>query len=216
MPVSDQPALPAELTLSALQDYVRRMVAARGFTTDRNEIFIMLVEEVGELATEYKHRAFYPERFDRENLAHELADILLYLVDLANGFGVELWPLWREHERENDRRFAERRGHTEPLTVPSEAEPTVNALVAHCEAKRRERAFADSAETLLILLCEEVGEIAHEVRKHWKGQAEAGRIGREMLDALHYLFRLAHVFEVELERAVTDKERRNAERTWRY
>ncbi len=60
--MSTSPVLPERLTLPALQGYVREMVAARDFTTDRNEIFILLVEELGELAAELKNSEFYPDR----------------------------------------------------------------------------------------------------------------------------------------------------------
>lgn len=47
------------MTLKALQAYVARAVAARGFTTDLNEVFILTVEELGELAAELiEHRKF--------------------------------------------------------------------------------------------------------------------------------------------------------------
>ncbi|HEX7925963.1 MAG TPA: RS21-C6 protein, partial [bacterium] len=86
--------VPSPLTLPALQAYVRAIVAERNFTRDPNEIFILLVEEVGELATEFKHRTYYPERFDPGNCAHEIADILLYLLDVANAFELDLMTVW--------------------------------------------------------------------------------------------------------------------------
>lgn len=209
------PALPETLTLGALQDYVAAIVQARGFTTDRNEVFILLVEEVGELATELKHRAYYPERFDAEALSFELADVLLYLLDLANGFGLRLEALWPAHEAANDERFAPRRGGRPP---EARMEPgfALNRLVRHVEAKRLERGFEDTPERLIMLLAEEVGEIATEVRKGWKGRADARRAGYEIIDALTYLLRLAWSFQVDLEQAVREKERRNAQRTWDY
>lgn len=209
-----EPIPPQPMTLAALQAYVAEVVEARNFTRDLNEIFILLVEEVGELATEFKHAIYYPERFDRRNLGFELVDILLYLLDLANGFRVPLAEQWPLHERANDRRFAERRGDVPPARVPPAA--PLNGLVAHVEAKRAERGFEDTAERLMILLTEEVGEIATEVRKHWKRRGDPERIGAEIIDCLHYLFRLAWVFEVDLEVAVTEKERENAARVWHY
>jgi NTP pyrophosphatase (non-canonical NTP hydrolase) len=203
------------MTLPALQAYVRDVVVARGYTRDLNEIFILTVEEVGELAAEFKKRAFYPERFDPANLAFELADVLLYLLDLANSFELDLVTLWAGHERENDLRFADRRGGK---PAPTEIQPgfSLGQLAEHLELKREERGFVDTPERLMILLTEEIGEIATEIRKHWKGLLDPRRVGYEIIDALTYLLRMGRAFGVDLEAAVAEKERRNAERNWIY
>ena len=209
------PTLPHRLTLPALQEYVRGVVASRGFITDPNKVFILLVEELGELATEFKHRAYYPDRFDQKNLSHELIDILLYLVDLANGFSVELAALWPGHETKNDTRFSAR-----PVTggkqAKFQAEFSLNELSGHVEQKRAERGFEDREEMLVILLSEEVGEIAKELRKHWKGLASSREIGMEIIDALTYVLRLGNCFAVDFEQALTEKEQVNASRNWTY
>jgi NTP pyrophosphatase (non-canonical NTP hydrolase) len=207
------PALPAGMTLPALQAYVRAVVEARNFTGDLNKVFILLVEEVGELATEFKHRTYYPDRYDPANLSYEIIDILLYLLDLANGFGVELMELWPEHERANDLRFADRR-QGRSVGAKVRAELTLNELAHHAERKRLERAFEDTEEMLVLLLCEEVGELAHEVRKTWKGRGEARKAGCEIIDALHYLFRIGGRLGMDFEAALAEKERENAARTW--
>jgi len=209
------PELPRPPTLAALQAYVRAVVEARNFTRDLNEVFILLVEEVGELATEFKHRTFYPDRYDPTNLSHEIIDILLYLLDVANGFGVELTALWPGHEAANDARFAERRA---PSAVPALVRPdfSLNALALHAEVKRRERAFEDTDEMLALLLCEEVGELAREVRKTWKGRHDPEKAGYEVIDALHYLFRLGNRLGMDFETALAEKERANAARSWAY
>ena len=203
------------MTLPALQAYVREIVAARGYTRDLNEIFILTVEEVGELAAEFKKQVFYPERFDPANLAFELADVLLYLLDLANSFDLDLVTQWAGHERENDLRFAERRSG-KPSVAAIEPGFSLAELAEHLELKREERGFEDTPERLMILLTEEIGEIATEIRKHWKGLSDPRRVGGEIIDALTYLLRMARGFGVDLERAVAEKERRNAERNWTY
>ena len=209
------PPLPGPLTLPALQAYVAAMVEARGFTRDRNEIFILLVEELGELAREFKHRRYYPERFSPRNCAHEVADVLLYLVDLANAFGADLMAAWARHESANDERFAPRRGG-EPARVFLRAGMTLNELVRHVEAKRVERRFEDHDEMLLVLLTEEVGEIANEIRKHWKGKGDSARVTAELIDAITYTLRLAHRLGVDVETAIREKEEENAQREWTY
>jgi NTP pyrophosphatase (non-canonical NTP hydrolase) len=203
------------MTLPALQAYVREVVTLRGYTCDLNEIFILTVEEVGELAAEFKKRTFYPEQFDPANLSFELADVLLYLLDLANGFGLDLMFHWPDHERENDLRFAGRRGGN-PAGASIRPDFTLRELGEHLELKRRERGFEDTPERLMILLTEEVGEIATEIRKHWKGLAEPRRLAYEIIDALTYLVRMARGFGADLEQAVIEKERLNSKRSWTY
>jgi NTP pyrophosphatase (non-canonical NTP hydrolase) len=192
------------LTLPALQAYVARVVEKRNFTRDPDRIFILLAEEVGELATEFKHWIYDPPKFDPENL-----------VDLANVFSLALMERWPGHEARNDARYAARRQGRHPRAHVA-PEMTLAGLVAHVEAKRRERAFEDTPERLLILLTEQVGEIATELRKGWKGQGDSGALGEDLIDALIYLFRLAGSCRIDLEEAVRAKERANAGRTWQY
>ena len=211
--MSAHPPLPPRLTLGALQAHVARVVEARDFTRDMNEVFILLTEEVGELATEFKHRRYYPEKFRVEALALELADVLMYLLDLGNGFGVDLAREWPAHEAANDQRFADRRAGA-PVRHHVDPEFTLGQLVTHVEAKRQERRFEDTPESLMILLTEEVGEIATELRRRWKRKHDPLRAAHELIDALTYLFRLAFVFEIDLENALVEKERENAKRIW--
>ena len=212
---SNPTPIPNPMTLPALQEYVRQIVVERDFTTDRNEVFILLVEELGELATEFKNREYYPDRFSPTNLAYEVVDILLYLLDLANSFSLDLMTLWPEHEASNDERFASRR-QGQPAGTPVQPGLTLNALAAHAEARGQERSFLDSEQTLLVLLTEEVGEIATEIRKGWKGKADVSHAGKEILDALHYLFRLGTRVGMDFEQSLVEKEKQNALREWQY
>jgi len=214
-PSANPTPVPDPMTLPALQGYVREMVAERGFTTERNEVFILMAEEVGELATEFKNRQYYPERYSPQNLAHEIIDVLLYLLDLANGFEQHLMELWPGHEAANDQRFADRRKGAPPGT-PVHPDMTLNQLAAHAEARGLERNFHDSDETLLMLLTEEVGEIATEIRKGWRNKGDPLHAGHEIIDALNYLFRLGVRAKMDFEQALRDKEQQNAQRSWSY
>ncbi|MEE8395306.1 MAG: hypothetical protein V3S29_04570 [bacterium] len=219
------PELPRPVTLAALQRYVRRMVSAREFTTDRDRVFILLVEEIGELARELSDRRRDPGRAVRQNLAHEIADVLLYLIDVANGFGIELAGLWDERRPEppapappspgapsqpisSSRPPAQAAGHTAAL----------NQLVrgAHREGAQSGLAAERAVEQQALGLVEQVGEIATELRKSWQGLAEPRTAGRPIVAALNHLLRLAALLGVEPERAVRDKERQNADRSWDY
>ncbi len=126
-----------------------------------------------------------------------------------------LAALWPAHEAANDARFAaRRRDDTPPATLAPAC--TLRALTHHVEAKRRERGFEDTPERLLLLLTEEVGEIATELRKSWKRRQDATALGHELIDAVTYVLRLAWTFRVDLEQAVREKEARNATRVWAY
>jgi len=186
MPPRLLPPLPAPLTLPALQPYVRVIVAQRNFTTDPNKVFILLVEEVGELTGEV---AGAPARSAESStaLAHEVVDVLLYLVDLANGLEVELGRAWE--------------------AVPGPHAP-LNALAAA-------RRGADPAAALAALW-EATGRLATLLRKRWKGLAAPEEAARTLAAAIDALLGIAGPAGIDLERAMVEKERLNATRTWTY
>lgn len=233
-----QGTLPQPMTLPALQAYVAEVVRERGFTTERNEVMILLMEEVGELARELTRAPAREAGAETQaaqagevppkglhkcesraqesgNLAFELADIVLYLLDLANSFRADLGALWPTHEARTDQRFAHRR-HGEPTTAHFRAKMSLGQVQSHVETKRRERRFEEGPERLALLLTEEVGEIATEVRKGWKNMADPERAGMEVIDALCYTLRLAWCEGVDIEAAITQKEQQNAGRVWQY
>lgn len=96
---------PVEAGLPELQDYIRRMARARGFDQERPEqILILLVEEVGELAKAMRFRLqLATSESDRasKNIPLELADCLIYILHLANSTDVQLLSALREKERIN-------------------------------------------------------------------------------------------------------------------
>lgn len=223
------PELPQPVTLAALQHYVRRMVSAREFTTDRDRVFILLVEEIGELARELSDRRRDPGRAVRQNLAHEIADVLLYLIDVANGFGIELAELWDERRPEPpatappspgapSQPISSSRPTSEPPAQAAGHTAALNQLVrgAQREGAQIGPAAERAVERQALGLVEQVGEIATELRKSWQGLAEPRTAGRPIVAALNHLLRLAALLGVEPERAVRDKERQNAARSWDY
>ena len=78
-------------TLPELQALVHEVRQARGFTMEPLQIFALLNEEVGEVATELK-RTWSPnyDGFSQDALADELADVLVCLLALANQFDIDL------------------------------------------------------------------------------------------------------------------------------
>jgi NTP pyrophosphatase (non-canonical NTP hydrolase) len=100
--------LPERPTLSDLQRYVAEVCRERGWTKDSPpEKFQLFVEEVGELAKAMRKRAgLYVERAKPGDMSldEEFADVLSYLLDLANCFQVDLEQAFRAKEAINQSR----------------------------------------------------------------------------------------------------------------
>jgi NTP pyrophosphatase (non-canonical NTP hydrolase) len=77
--------------LQELQTLVHEVRQARGFTMEPLQIFALLNEEIGEVATELK-RTWSPnyDGFTKDALADEMADVLVCLLALANQFDIDL------------------------------------------------------------------------------------------------------------------------------
>jgi len=100
--------LPENPTLNDLQRYVAAVCQERDWTKDTPpEKFMLFVEEVGELAKAMRKAAgLYDEQArPREiSLEEEFADVLSYLLDLANCFQVDLEAAFRAKEQVNQTR----------------------------------------------------------------------------------------------------------------
>jgi len=102
-------ALGPESSLRALQGYVRKVLAARGFAHEsaQDKVLLML-EEFGELAKALrKHVGLKIDKDKAEcyaELKYELADVLMYLLDLANTCDIDLSDAFKEKEQLNARR----------------------------------------------------------------------------------------------------------------
>ena len=101
--------LQAEPTLRVLQDYLVSVCQERGWTKDSpSEKFVLFVEEVGELAKAIRKRAgLYNESAKSRTfvLEEEFADVLSYLLDLANCYGFDLESAFRAKEKINETRI---------------------------------------------------------------------------------------------------------------
>ena len=97
--------LPTHPTLPELQRYLDETCKERGWTKDSYaEKFLLFTEEVGELAKAIrKTQGLYQEkaRPKQLELEEEFADVLSYLLDLANCFQVDLETAFREKEQVN-------------------------------------------------------------------------------------------------------------------
>ena len=100
--------LPDSPTLRDLQQYVAAVCQERGWTKDSPaEKFLLFVEEVGELAKAMRKAAGLYEEASRQRdmpLEEEFADVLSYLLDLANAFQVDLEAAFRAKEQVNQAR----------------------------------------------------------------------------------------------------------------
>ena len=111
-------SFPNTPTLPLLQKYVQEKCIERGFTKANNlETYLLLTEEVGELAKAIRKKInLFTEKAKehpsdqakeqkiQDNLAEEMADVLSYLLDLANRFDVDLAESFKRKEAENDQR----------------------------------------------------------------------------------------------------------------
>ncbi len=77
--------------LRELQNLVSKIRHERGFTMDPLRIFVLLDEEVGEIARELK-RTWSPnyDPFSKQDLEDEIADVLVCLLALANQFEIDV------------------------------------------------------------------------------------------------------------------------------
>lgn len=103
--------LPEHPTLPELQQYLDEICKERGWTKDTYaEKFLLFTEEVGELAKAIrKTQGLYQEKAKQHiqkpmELEEEFADVLSYLLDLANYFQVDLEKAFREKEQLNSAR----------------------------------------------------------------------------------------------------------------
>lgn len=106
-----RPQTPDILTISALQKHTQEI--CRYFEWDSigdDKTFLLFIEEVGELANairkmtrlaEDKAKASETEQERRDLLAEEMADVLSYLADLANRYGVDLEKAYRDKTDHN-------------------------------------------------------------------------------------------------------------------
>lgn len=94
--------------LKDYQHYVREMILERGFKDESiQDLLMLLLEECGELAKacrKYTQIKSDVKREQQENLEHELADILMYVLAISNKFDVDLEKAFREKEEINKKR----------------------------------------------------------------------------------------------------------------
>lgn len=81
-------------------------------------------------------------------------------------------------------------------------------LVQKIVTKRTERGFVTDPLKLHIMLTEEVGEIAAELKRTWSknyASFDKSKLGEEIADVFCLLAALAHEFDIDIEKAVREK-----------
>ena len=95
--------LPPQPSLLQLQTHMEAQCAHFGWDTNTNEeVFLLFVEEVGELAKAMRRKLklqieqgdptkpIYDDVQVADNLRQEFGDVLTYLLDLSNRFGIDI------------------------------------------------------------------------------------------------------------------------------
>jgi NTP pyrophosphatase (non-canonical NTP hydrolase) len=100
---------PSAPTLPQLQQYLDALCRARGWDqASPLEIWLLLTEEMGELAKAIRNRqALYQEGTtpaQPQEAAEEMADVLSYLLQLANQLDIDLEAAFRAKEARNAKR----------------------------------------------------------------------------------------------------------------
>ena len=96
-------------TLSDLQYYIKNISEERGWNKNNHlEIFLLFSEEIGELAKAIRNKTkLYAEQgklVQDQELENEFADVLNYLLDLANSFNIDLEKAFRQKDKINSQR----------------------------------------------------------------------------------------------------------------
>lgn len=93
--------------LKDFQKYISEMLVERGLDGQSIEkIFMLFTEECGELAKAARKSGGSRVDMSSEHfeVAHELADVFNYLLDIANYFNVDLEQAFRDKEEINKKR----------------------------------------------------------------------------------------------------------------
>lgn len=90
-------------TLKDFAEYEINVCRKRGFeNSDRGQLFAHFLEEAGELAS--AARKMEKGKETKENLGHEAADVLIFLIHICNKYGIDLERAFREKEEINKKR----------------------------------------------------------------------------------------------------------------
>lgn len=107
MSQTSETTISENITYKELQEYVWQMNKDRGFADENAESkFILLVEEVGELAKALRSKVGlkFSETTKRTEIKEELADVQILLLGLASTLGFDMYEAVAEKETKNNQR----------------------------------------------------------------------------------------------------------------
>ena len=73
-----------------VEDLFNKISGKRGEKHTEGEIFIHLIEEIGEIARQLTNKKLRKEKFDPKNLEEEISDSILFLTYLASLYKIDL------------------------------------------------------------------------------------------------------------------------------
>lgn len=94
-------------SLPEYQSLIRDLAKERGYDSETvSEVFLLLVEEVGELGKSIRKSSGMKvsDHSKKHAVEHELADVFWLVVDLANRFDIDLAQAFDEKEKINQKR----------------------------------------------------------------------------------------------------------------
>lgn len=97
------------ITLDELQEYMQTMIKMRGFVQETSsDDMLLLVEEVGELAKALRKEVGLKVDMQKmgnySKVSHEIADVFIMLLVLANRCNINVFDALQEKEQKNSRR----------------------------------------------------------------------------------------------------------------
>ncbi len=101
-----------EDSLNAVQDYIKKVIALRGFGNNPiEEEFLLLTEEVGELAKAIRKKKYTIDKAkikNYDNIESEIADVFIVLASICNQLDINLYEAILEKEEQNIERSWEK------------------------------------------------------------------------------------------------------------
>jgi NTP pyrophosphatase (non-canonical NTP hydrolase) len=107
---------------------------------------------------------------------------------------------------------------SQKYVIGKEEAELLKNLQAKVAALRKERGFTQDPERVLLLLVEEVGEVAQQLKRTWSPNYDSfskDAIAEELADVLFVLLGLAELLDINLAEAMKKKTAQDGERKWK-
>lgn len=99
--------LPKTPVLADYQEYVRLLKIERGFKDDKKHSLLRCFMELGELADAMKYSLEGHETVsndEKQEIGYEIVDTMIFLIDLANLYSIDIEEAFRAKEEINKKR----------------------------------------------------------------------------------------------------------------